>query len=447
MIRRHARGLATAVFLLWVACSAGFAGENTAPATSFNQWLEVDRFIVHGAAEIDRVLINSPPVPPAGSHRPIVESADLDTGRGLVTLDVPRYIWSFGSSTTAAAMIAAWHDRTFFPDLYLGPADGGVMPMDNSVWPIWIDSNGDPQYQCPLSATHKGLDGRANRGHVDDYWRYSNQAGPDPHVGNWIEHIRGDCTGDYMKSNKWYSSQGSNVDGGTIFYFYSNGAMTLAADLEYYNVHGYDGGYGLKLFYESRGYTVSTMYNQYIEGYNGNPLGFTFAQYMAEIDAGQPVMIHIAGHTMVGVGYDDTSGDLIYVNDTWDHSTHTMTWGGSYAGFDHYGATIVQLVVPTLVELTSFTAKGSFGGVFLEWETAAEIDNAGFHLWRSETKEGPFVRITDQLIPPLGGTTWGASYDWWDEGLIAGQTYYYRLEDVDFSGHNTFHGPVQGRVR
>jgi hypothetical protein len=45
-------------------------------------------------------------------------------------------------------------------------------------------------------------------------------------------------------------------------------------------------------------------------------------------------------------------------------------------------------------------------------------ENAGFHLWRSEFKEGPFTRITDELIPPLGGTTWGASYDWWDWGSL-----------------------------
>ncbi|RKX61945.1 MAG: hypothetical protein DRP37_02805 [Thermodesulfobacteriota bacterium] len=62
----------------------------------------------------------------------------------------------------------------------------------------------------------------------------------------------------------------------------------------------------------------------------------------AEIDAGRPVMIHIEGHIMVGVGYDDTSGNLMYINDTWDYLDHTMIWGDTYLGMEHMGVIIVQ---------------------------------------------------------------------------------------------------------
>ncbi len=116
-------------------------------------------------------------------------------------------------------------------------------------------------------------------------------------------------------------------------------------DMEYFGIDIYDGGYGVKLFYESRGYTVTDMYNQYIIEY-GATYGFTYDQYKAEIDAGRPVMIHVAGHTMVGFGYDD-SANLMYIHDTWDYNTYTMTWGGRYpdpvSGMQHYGVTIVQL--------------------------------------------------------------------------------------------------------
>jgi len=250
-----------------------------------------------------------------------------------------------------------------------------------------------------------------------------------------------------MKTNRWSSSRGFNLDGDTNFFYYANGLRTTAEKLESNNIHHLDGGYGLKLFYESRGYWVDSMYNQYIAGYNGNLLGFTYEQYKAEIDADRPVMIHLAGHTVVGMGYNDDDTDQVYINDTWDHSTHFMIWGDSYTGMDHIGVTIVNMVAPTLVELISFTARGSFNRVLLEWETATEMDNAGFHLWRSDTREGPYTRITDELIPAEGGATWGASYDWWDEGLITGQIYYYKLEDMDFGGHSNFHGPVGARVR
>ena len=101
-----------------------------------------------------------------------------------------------------------------------------------------------------------------------------------------------------------------------------------------------DGTYGRKLFYEARGYTVTDCYNQKTD--NTITGGFSFAQYKAEIDAGRPVMLNLAGHTIVGVGYDDT-GSTVYIHDTWSNSDHTMTWGGSYAGMALLSVSIVNL--------------------------------------------------------------------------------------------------------
>jgi hypothetical protein len=99
----------------------------------------------------------------------------------------------------------------------------------------------------------------------------------------------------------------------------------------------------MKLFAMSRGYSVTTTFNQYIQGQGSNPSkGFTFANYKAEIDAGRPVLIQVSGHTMLGFGYQ-TTGNIIYLHDTWDYNNHSMTWGGSYAGMQHYGVTVLQL--------------------------------------------------------------------------------------------------------
>ncbi len=48
---------------------------------------------------------------------------------------------------------------------------------------------------------------------------------------------------------------------------------------------------------------------------------------------------------------------------------------------------------PTLVELTSFTATGQLQSVFIQWTTASEIDNAGFHMWRGDIEDGEYTRI------------------------------------------------------
>jgi hypothetical protein len=60
----------------------------------------------------------------------------------------------------------------------------------------------------------------------------------------------------------------------------------------------------MRLFAESRSYTVVTNFNQYIKGYASPTKGFTFADFVTEIDAGRPVLIQVEGHTMIGYGYD-----------------------------------------------------------------------------------------------------------------------------------------------
>jgi hypothetical protein len=97
---------------------------------------------------------------------------------------------------------------------------------------------------------------------------------------------------------------------------------------------------------------------------------------------------------------------------------------------------------PTPVEMKSFRAIADERSVLLEWATAHEIDNAGFHLYRATSPEGLYARINGPLIPGQGYSVRGADYQFTDEGVETGVTYYYKLEDVDFRGNGTFHGPV-----
>ncbi len=97
---------------------------------------------------------------------------------------------------------------------------------------------------------------------------------------------------------------------------------------------------------------------------------------------------------------------------------------------------------PTAIHLVSFTAEASDEGVTLTWETAVEIDNAGFNLWRSLAAGGTYVKINDKLIAAQGDGVSGANYTYLDTAVAGGVTYYYKLEDVDYYGVSAFHGPV-----
>jgi hypothetical protein len=96
----------------------------------------------------------------------------------------------------------------------------------------------------------------------------------------------------------------------------------------------------------------------------------------------------------------------------------------------------------TAVVLSSFQAQGVNSAVELRWETASELSNLGFHLYRATAAEGPYERITAAAIPGLGSSPVGASYFHRDEGLQNGAEYFYKLEDIETTGKSTLHGPV-----
>ena len=98
---------------------------------------------------------------------------------------------------------------------------------------------------------------------------------------------------------------------------------------------------------------------------------------------------------------------------------------------------------PTAVDLAAFTAEPQGNAIRVTWETAQELDNLGFNLYRSTTPAGPWTQVNTELIPAQNpGATFGAVYEVLDPDVEPGTTLYYRLEDVDIHGASTFHGPV-----
>lgn len=102
---------------------------------------------------------------------------------------------------------------------------------------------------------------------------------------------------------------------------------------------------------------------------------------------------------------------------------------------------------PTAVDLASFDATAQSNGVLLNWETANEIDNVGFNIYRAETQSGQLIKINPYLIASQNpGSTAGAAYSFLDESAMPGATYYYWLEDIDASGAATKNGPVPAKM-
>ncbi|MXZ02083.1 lamin tail domain-containing protein [Candidatus Poribacteria bacterium] len=89
---------------------------------------------------------------------------------------------------------------------------------------------------------------------------------------------------------------------------------------------------------------------------------------------------------------------------------------------------------PLPVTLSSFSATWRTDTVQITWATESELDNAGFNILRSRTKEGEFQQVNTQLIQGAGTTSERNAYTWTDTTAKPNTVYYYRIEDVSHAG-------------
>lgn len=157
-----------------------------------------------------------------------------------------------------------------------------------------------------------------------------------------------------------------------------------------------------------------------------------------------------------GTWTSGSSHPIQYVMIKGGTNIHTYTYTPpATSGTFHYkdvgriGIGRIQFCGPeaTAVTLLSFTARSNGkGDVILDWETATEIDTAGFNLYRARLKNGYYYKINESLIPARGNSTTGAHYRYVDTPQVDGR-YHYFLEDVDSQGKGTKHGPKKVRIR
>jgi len=253
---------------------------------------------------------------------------EISHAKQVILSEVPDYKWWYGCAPTAAGMLIGYYDIHGYDGLRYdnlvpgGKAELSTFPSKEGVW----------QYKAQYAI--------ASPEHVADFYREGYGAkgddAPPPHHDF-------NCLADFMGTSQ---DSVNNSNGSTRFYFYSNGSPLYVADIYSYGIRDFSGLYGIWEYINYCGYGTHdpandyTMFNQYVDTYVSG--GFSFADFMSEIDSGRPVIIHLEGHSMLGYGYD-TNGNIIYVHDTWNEGDHTMTWGGTYGGMKLIGVTCVHL--------------------------------------------------------------------------------------------------------
>ena len=141
-----------------------------------------------------------------------------------------------------------------------------------------------------------------------------------------------------------------------------------------------------------------------------------------------------------GVGVDGLPGvdpkyGWVHAADTDFNSNRFVrnTWYGDES--DH--ATPLDRAGQVLpVSLSSFRPTLENGEVVIRWTTESELDNAGFNILRSDSRNGEFKQVNSELVQGAGTTGERNTYKWVDETAKLGVVYYYQIEDVSFAGEH-----------
>lgn len=111
-----------------------------------------------------------------------------------------------------------------------------------------------------------------------------------------------------------------------------------------------------------------------------------------------------------------------------------------------FGASMVQAAV----SLESYTGSWTGNTVTLEFATGSEIEHAAFHVWRSSTDINPnqvsnttATRLTTSPIRGDSACTSGSGdYEFVDDQLGSGTTYFYFLESISCGSGTEFYGAI-----
>ncbi|TKJ39817.1 hypothetical protein CEE37_11105 [candidate division LCP-89 bacterium B3_LCP] len=113
---------------------------------------------------------------------------------------------------------------------------------------------------------------------------------------------------------------------------------------------------------------------------------------------------------------------------------------GGQIEYDYCTIKYSQSGPPMPVELVGFDAEILTNGVELNWQTASEMDCYG---WKVERRQGDEqYQDISPLIPGNGTTEEPHNYSYIDQTTQTGETYEYRLEQIDIGGSITFSDPI-----
>lgn len=78
----------------------------------------------------------------------------------------------------------------------------------------------------------------------------------------------------------------------------------------------------------------------------------------------------------------------------------------------------------------------------VRWTTASEQDNFGFDVYRGESEDGPFVKLTSSPMLGAGTSDETHHYEFRDDGIDPCNAYWYYVEDISTGGERSRFTPI-----
>jgi hypothetical protein len=98
-------------------------------------------------------------------------------------------------------------------------------------------------------------------------------------------------------------------------------------------------------------------------------------------------------------------------------------------------------LLPLVFLLLTLLAACAASPNVITWETASEVNTAGFNIYRGPSAEGPWTQVNTTLIPPSSDPVQGGKYEYRDAAPVPGQSYYL-LEEIELNGASTRYPPT-----
>lgn len=149
---------------------------------------------------------------------------------------------------------------------------------------------------------------------------------------------------------------------------------------------------------------------------------------------------------------DDDAGDNSLQSPNNGYADDGSGWllGAATPGAVNFNQISGDISLP--VELLNFSAKGFADQIVLHWQTVSETENTGFNIYRANGENDEYHIISSYRnnsdLLGFGNSPTGKLYSFTDKDsfLKTGKSYYYKIADINYTGHISFHGPVKATI-